>query len=178
MHIVDSHSQSIVKLETQLGQLAIAVGKREEEKLPSHPIQKPKGQQFEQLKAVMVLRSGKEVDNKVSEKKHDKDERPKTMESDLEITKENDPSSSPIVSDRTVTYEPRDPYPQALDAPFPSKKDKQRDDILETFKQVKVNLPLLEAIRQIPTYAKFLKDMCTLKRKSKDDKSKKVLLSE
>jgi len=36
----------------------------------------------------------------------------------------------------------------------------------------------LEAIRQIPAYAKFLKDMCTLKRKSKDDKSKKVLLSE
>ena len=33
----------------------------------------------------MVLRSGKEVDNKVSEKKHDKDERLETMESDLEI---------------------------------------------------------------------------------------------
>jgi len=47
MHIVDSHSQSIAKLETQLGQLAIAVGKREEGKLLSHPIQNPKGQQFE-----------------------------------------------------------------------------------------------------------------------------------
>ena len=56
MHIVDSHSQSIAKLETQLGQLAIAVGRREEEKLTSHPIQNPKCQQFEQLKAVMVLR--------------------------------------------------------------------------------------------------------------------------
>ena len=65
-----------------------------------------------------------------------------------------------------------------MDAPFPSRKDKQRDDILEIFKQVKVNLPLLEAIRQIPTYAKFLKDMCTFKRKSKDNKSEKVLLSE
>jgi len=65
-----------------------------------------------------------------------------------------------------------------LDASFPSKNDKQRDDILKTFKQVKVNLFLLEAIRQIPTYAKFLKDMCTFERKSKEDKSKKVLLSE
>jgi len=27
-HIVNSHSQSVAKLETQLGQLAIAVGKR------------------------------------------------------------------------------------------------------------------------------------------------------
>ena len=95
------------------------------------------------------------MDNKVSEKKHDKDERTKTMESDLEIAKENHPSPSPIMSDHTVTCEPKVPYPQALDAPFPSKKDKQRDDILETFKQVKVNLPLLEAIRQIPAYAKF-----------------------
>ena len=47
MHIVDSHSQSIAKLETQLGQLAITVGKREEEKLSSYPIQNPEGQQFE-----------------------------------------------------------------------------------------------------------------------------------
>jgi len=38
-------------LETQLGQLAIAVGKRQKGKLPSHAIQNPKGQQFEQLKA-------------------------------------------------------------------------------------------------------------------------------
>ena len=43
MHIIDSHSQSIVKLETQFGQLAIGVGKREEEKLLSHPKQNPKG---------------------------------------------------------------------------------------------------------------------------------------
>ena len=43
MHVVDSHSQSIANLETQLGQLALAVRKREG-KLPSHPLQNPKGQ--------------------------------------------------------------------------------------------------------------------------------------
>jgi len=32
MHIVDFHSQSIAKLETQLGQRAIAVGKKERRK--------------------------------------------------------------------------------------------------------------------------------------------------
>jgi len=41
-----------------------------------------------------------------------------------------------------------------------------------------VNLALLEAIREILAHAKFLKDVCTFKRKSKDDKSKKLLLSE
>ena len=109
-------------------------------------MQNPKGQQFEQLKVVMVLRSGEKVDNNVSEKEHDKKERLKTLESDLESEKKNDPSPSPAVFDSSVTYKPRVPYPQALDAPCPYRKDKQRDDILETFKQVKVNLHLLEVI--------------------------------
>jgi len=39
MCIIDSHSQSIAKLEIQLRQLAIAIGEREEVKLSSHPIQ-------------------------------------------------------------------------------------------------------------------------------------------
>ena len=31
-------------------------------------------------------------------------------------------------------------------------------------RQVKVNIPLLNMIKQVPTYAKFLKDLCTVKR--------------
>ena len=46
----------------------------------------------------MALRSSKEVDNKVSEKEHDKDERLKIIKSDLKIEKENDSSLSPIMS--------------------------------------------------------------------------------
>ena len=30
--------------------------------------------------------------------------------------------------------------------------------------QVKVNIPLLDMIKQVPTYAKFLKDLCTVKK--------------
>ena len=29
---------------------------------------------------------------------------------------------------------------------------------------MKVNIPLLDMIRQVPTYAKFLKDLCIVKR--------------
>ena len=36
--------------------------------------------------------------------------------------------------------------------------------ILEVLRQVKVNIPLLDMIKQVPTYAKFLKDLCTVKR--------------
>ncbi|XP_043695157.1 uncharacterized protein LOC122645837, partial [Telopea speciosissima] len=35
---------------------------------------------------------------------------------------------------------------------------------LDVFKQVQVNIPLLDAIAQIPAYAKVLKDLCTQKR--------------
>ena len=39
------------------------------------------------------------------------------------------------------------------------------EKILEMFNQVKLNVPLLDAIQQVPAYAKFLKDMYTKKRK-------------
>jgi len=42
------------------------------------------------------------------------------------------------------------------------------------FNQVKINVPLLDAI-QVPSYVKFLKDMCTKKRKT--DIPKKVFLA-
>ena len=38
-------------------------------------------------------------------------------------------------------------------------------EIYELFKQVKLNIPLLDVIKQIPSYAKFLKDLCTVKLK-------------
>ena len=34
----------------------------------------------------------------------------------------------------------------------------------ETFSQIKINIPLHDAIQHMPPYAKFLKDLCTNKR--------------
>ncbi|XP_071687890.1 uncharacterized protein [Rutidosis leptorrhynchoides] len=48
----------------------------------------------------------------------------------------------------------------------------------ETFKQVKINLPLLDAIRQLPYYAKFLKDLCTQKRKQRASLPKNMELTD
>jgi hypothetical protein len=50
--------------------------------------------------------------------------------------------------------------------------------MMEVFKQVKINIPLLDAIQQVPAYAKFLKDLCTQKRKSRNHIPKKVFLTE
>ncbi|XP_040955938.1 uncharacterized protein [Gossypium hirsutum] len=45
------------------------------------------------------------------------------------------------------------------------KKEKEEKEILETFKKMEVNIPLLDAIKQVPRYAKFLKELCTSKRR-------------
>ena len=53
------------------------------------------------------------------------------------------------------------PFPQAL------RKKKifvNQTEMLKALRQVKVNIPLLDMIKQVPTYAKFLKDLCTVKR--------------
>ena len=60
-----------------------------------------------------------------------------------------------------MKYSMPPPFPQALRG---KKKASQQASILEVLRQVKVNIPLLDIIKQVPAYAKFLKDLCTIKR--------------
>ena len=65
------------------------------------------------------------------------------------------------------------PFPQALHG---KKGINNASKILEVLRQVKVNIPLLDMIKQVPMYAKFLNDLCTIKRGL--NVSKKVFLTE
>ncbi|XP_076907774.1 uncharacterized protein LOC143564355 [Bidens hawaiensis] len=59
------------------------------------------------------------------------------------------------------------PFPWALVNPATSsliKRVPQQKEMWEVFKQVKINLLLIDAIKQVPTYAKYLKDLCTQNR--------------
>lgn len=54
--------------------------------------------------------------------------------------------------------------------PFPtrlakSKKEDKETEILETFHKVEVNIPLLDAFKQVPRYESYLRNYCTTKRK-------------
>ena len=56
-----------------------------------------------------------------------------------------------------------------ISPPFPQLQRKKKNHVnqtkmLEVLRQVKVNIPLLDMIKQVPTYAKFLKDLCTVKK--------------
>ncbi|XP_012488012.1 uncharacterized protein LOC105801234 [Gossypium raimondii] len=45
------------------------------------------------------------------------------------------------------------------------RRGKEEKEILEAFRNVEINISLLDAIKQISRYAKFLKELCTNKRK-------------
>ncbi|CAN6552449.1 unnamed protein product [Malus baccata var. baccata] len=52
-----------------------------------------------------------------------------------------------------------------------SKKEQTNKEILDTFRKVQVNLPFLDAIKQVPKYAKFLEELCMNKRRFNDQET-------
>ena len=116
---------------------------------------------IDEVKAIFTLRSGKEVKQLVS-KPAEEGQEAKEAEPEEEVIKEN------VVKKSTPP-----PFPQVLKA---KKKFINQAEILEVLRQVKVNIPLLDMIKQVPTYAKFLKDLCTVKRGLNADK--KAFLTE
>lgn len=54
------------------------------------------------------------------------------------------------------------PFPQRLQK---SKLDKQFSKFLEVFKKLHINIPFADALEQMPSYVKFMKDILSKKRK-------------
>jgi hypothetical protein len=80
---------------------------------------------------------------------------------------------TPVVKEPLRALVPKAPYPERLQAP---RNGGKLEDILEVFKQVQINIPFLDAIQQIPSYAKFLKDLVIVKRKT--NAPKKAFMTE
>jgi hypothetical protein len=125
------------------------------------------------VQAVVTLRSGRQVDNQMVLP----EENPAAQEgqgSGSTEEKDAEPSTAiPTIENPPRSFVPKEPYPDRLLAP---KKGGKFEDILEVFKQVQINIPFLDAIQQVPSYAKFLKDLITIKRKT--NVPKKVCLTE
>uniref|UniRef100_A0A2N9H9X5 Retrotransposon gag domain-containing protein n=1 Tax=Fagus sylvatica TaxID=28930 RepID=A0A2N9H9X5_FAGSY len=106
---------------------------------------------FEEVKSITILRSGKEIGNDAP-KANEKSKETPAEKDESGIAKSNDIEKCPFPT----------PFPQALKLP---KNLDVTSEILEHLHQVKVNLPLLHLIKQMPLYAKVIKDLCTVKRK-------------
>jgi hypothetical protein len=127
----------------------------------------------EHVQAVVTLRSGKQVDNQIVHP----EENPAAQEGQGSRSTEKrdaEPSTlAPTTETPSRLFIPKAPYHDRL---FTPKKGGKFEDILEVFKQVQINIPFLDAIQQVPSYAKFLKDLITVKRKT--NVPKKVCLIE
>ncbi|TQD74247.1 hypothetical protein C1H46_040222 [Malus baccata] len=126
-----------------------------------------------------MLRSGKQVGADSNTSKSSQDEEDKLLQEEAQGAKptaKDDQtlpnSSSPPNPSQTTKVSPNSTFSSSipLNVPFPgrfrqSKKEEAEKDILETFRKVQVNMPLLDAIKQVPRYAKFLKELCTTRRR-------------
>ncbi|CAM9000286.1 unnamed protein product [Rhodiola kirilowii] len=175
-------------LKEHISQLAASVSALSSEpgKLLSQTIQ---GSQ-ENMNTV-TLRSGKTLVGKPVEQMKDRDPRLPGKEQirpePLEILdeEETDKDDDIFEEEREVTEEeentfeehrpnpvPRTETPKistTLPFPVPGRVQKQHvmdKEVLELFSKVEINIPLLEAIKQIPRYGKFLKELCTNRRRN------------
>ncbi|XP_070040979.1 uncharacterized protein [Nicotiana tomentosiformis] len=71
-----------------------------------------------------------------------------------------------------IKHMPTLPFPQNLHR---EKLDKQFGRFLNVLKQVHVDLPFIELLSQIPSYAKFLKEILTKKRKIEETSVVKLI---
>ncbi|CAN6566324.1 unnamed protein product [Malus baccata var. baccata] len=162
---MQNRDKKVDELEKQVGQIAEFMGQfREQGKLPSSTIANPKGG-FESAKAIM-LRSGKQVGtapppsksapNKMEEVIIEEEEQGlATVRKEVplpQVSMAPKPSNLPNKGTTVSNSIPTNDFP--LNVPFPSrfkqtKKEEAKKDILETFRKVQVNIPLLDAIKQV-----------------------------
>ena len=104
---------------------------------------------MDEVQAIITLRSGKEIEQPVPKPAG------KTKEQE-EVEPEHI-----IIKEDSMKKRMPPPFPQELRG---KKKASKQEGILEVLRQVKVNIPLLDMIKQVPTYEKFPKDLCTVKK--------------
>ena len=104
---------------------------------------------IDEVKVVVTLRSGKEL----------RPAAPALIKSAPTVA--DPPQEEQSVSREEVKISIPPPFQQALRK---KKSFVNQTEMLEVLRQVKVNIPLLDMIKQVPTYAKLLKDLCTVKR--------------
>ena len=151
-------NQKIDNLQYSITKINKLLEVQERGRFPSQTVPNPKGihevgssnnSGMDEVKAIITLRSGKEVDQPIP-KPVQESKKGEELQSEHILLKED-----------SMKYSIPPPFPQALRG---KKKASQQAGILEVLRQVKVNIPLLDIIKQVPAYAKILKDLCTIKK--------------
>ncbi|XP_015959865.1 uncharacterized protein LOC107483762 [Arachis duranensis] len=152
-------------LERQMGQMAKHITEIGEKRaLPSTTEDNPrdigKAIKWEECKAI-TLRSEKKVETEaITQEEHNKEglkEEVKEQKQEQETSIQSDKSTKKVV---VKVYHRMLPYPQRFKG---ENKEKQYSKFLEILKTLHINIPFIEALEQMPLYAKFIKELLTKK---------------
>ncbi|XP_070019995.1 uncharacterized protein [Nicotiana sylvestris] len=187
---VDAHESTIKNIEVQMGQILMFLNNRPRRTLPADTQVNPKYQGPKQSIAVSLC-NGRDLDleqERARERRQAKtlvlvpielDDLAKLTEmsvqpsqeetnTQIEAEKESETAQEPVVevvSDKEKTQITRKKRPPA---PFPQRlakyqKKEQYKKFLEMLKQIQVNIPLIDDLKEMPSYAKMMKDLMSQK---------------
>ncbi|XP_041995585.1 uncharacterized protein LOC121745675 [Salvia splendens] len=158
MHGMAGHMKS---LETQMSQIAQAVGQLHQSgQFPSTIVPNPKD-----CKAI-YLRSGTSYESPPMPEVEAKEVPEEKEEEEIKM-------EAPLMQSEVQPETIAPPTPQKVKIPFPQVVQKKKLDeklvkFLEIFKRVHLNIPLIEALQQMPGYLKFLKEIVSKKKRLVD----------
>ncbi|KAJ8765981.1 hypothetical protein K2173_020497 [Erythroxylum novogranatense] len=146
-----------------MGQVIEALKSRPQGTLPSDTVNSRK----EQLHAI-VLRNGKEVDTTPTPKGKEvciNSENSKILRDDAVVDVDRSMEKEKEEKQSRERPYPPPPFPQRL---AKQKHEKGFEKFMDVFKKLTINIPFAEALENMPSYAKFMKDVLSKKRRLGD----------
>ncbi|XP_070037289.1 uncharacterized protein [Nicotiana tomentosiformis] len=184
-----SHDTSIHNLEVQIGQISQAINSHPKGALPSDTVVNPKGGNNTGHAMAVTTRSGRGGNSPTSSQKQLVDDEQVVEEEEIPNNVVQETYKVRIDIDDTVeeTQEDVNPYrDQVIDipelvvqkakaplhvppSPYPQRLAKKNGEnqfkkFIDMVKSLSINVPLVEALEQMPGYAKFMKYLMTKKR--------------
>ena len=149
-----------------MGQIANLLTERQSGSLPSNSEVNPRRDGNEHVKEVM-LRSGNELETQGQSPVIEELEIEKVIQpgqnDDADKEQPNEKQSAENYTEARASLPI--PYPQRLKK---HKMDKQFTKFMDVFKKLHLNIPFADALEQMPSYVKFMKDILSQKRRLAD----------
>ena len=166
---LNNQAAQLRSLEAQMGQMENLLTERQPGSLPSNSEVNPRRDRNEHVKAVM-LRSSKDLETKGKS----------SIIEEVEVEKviqpgQNDDANKEQLNEKQSEENSTEakaslpvPYPQRLKK---HKLDKQFTKFMDVFKKLHINIPFADALEQMPSYVKFMKDILSQERRLADFKT-------
>ena len=170
---LNNQAAQLRNLKVYMGQMANLLTERHPGSLPSNSEVNPRREGNEHVKAV-TLRSGKELAMQEQSPVPEEVQTEKVIQpGQNDNTYREQPQEKQSVGNTTEAKDNPQPiasipYPQRLKK---HKLDKKFTKYMEAFKKLHINIPFADALEQMPSYVKFMKDIFSQERRLADFKT-------